>query len=113
MANTSIDIPVASVARDITIEVKLKGLRRWHLRLRLGIALMRFAIWVTGMGFEIEGGPRSDAANDERYGNDEHLTDLGKESIGILREMRAEGYPRLKISQFLDHELGRCHASKD
>ena len=49
-----LDIPVTSVAKDITINVKLTGLRRWHLRLRLGLALMRLAIWVSGMGFKVE-----------------------------------------------------------
>jgi hypothetical protein len=53
----SIDIPVASVAKDLTVQVNLKGLRTWHLRLRLGILFVRFGIWVAGMGCEI-GGPQ-------------------------------------------------------
>ena len=49
----SIDIPVASIAKDITVQVNLTGFRWWHLRLRLGMVLMRLAIWVAGMGCEI------------------------------------------------------------
>ena len=57
-----LDIPVASIAKDITVNVRLTGFRRWHLRLRLGLALMRLAIWVSGMGFKVEGpkGPELD-----------------------------------------------------
>jgi len=50
----NIEIPIANVMKDVTVNVKLKGSRRWHLRLRLGIAFMRFAVWVSGMGFELE-----------------------------------------------------------
>jgi len=50
----SIDIPMASVAKDLTVNVNLTGFRRWHLRLQIGLVLMRFAIWVSGMGFKVE-----------------------------------------------------------
>ena len=49
-----IKIPVAGLMKDVTIKVKLEGYRRWHLRLRMGIALMRFAIWLSGMGCKVE-----------------------------------------------------------
>ena len=54
LTERTINIPMASVAKDLTVNVKLTGLRRWHLRLQLGLVLMRFAIWVSGMGFEVE-----------------------------------------------------------
>ena len=50
----TINIPMASVIKDIEVNVKLTGLRRWHLRLQLGLVLMRFAIWISGMGFKVE-----------------------------------------------------------
>jgi len=53
-APKSINIPVASVAKDLTVQVNLTGLRRWHLRLRLGVLLMRLAIWVAGMQSDVE-----------------------------------------------------------
>ncbi len=49
-----IKIPVAGLMKGVTIKVKLTGYRRWHLRLRVGIVLMRFAIWLSGMGCEVE-----------------------------------------------------------
>jgi len=50
----SIDIPMASVTKDVTVNVKLTGFRRWHLRLRIGLVLMRLAIWISGMGCKVE-----------------------------------------------------------
>jgi len=50
-----IDIPLAGLTKGITVKVNLMGFRRWHLRLRLGLALMRLAVWVAGMGCGVEG----------------------------------------------------------
>ena len=54
LTGRTINIPIASVAKDMTVNVKLTGFRRWHLRLQLGLVLMRFAIWISGMGFKVE-----------------------------------------------------------
>ena len=54
LTGQTINIPMASVAKDLTVSVNLTGFRRWHLRLRVGMALMRFAIWISGMGFKVE-----------------------------------------------------------
>ena len=96
LTGQTIKIPVASIAKGMTVNIKFTGLRRWHLRLRLGIALMRFAIWVAGMGFKVEG-PNGGAANDKCYGGDDHLTELGEQTIGTLREMRARDDPKLRL----------------
>jgi len=50
----SIDIPIASVTKDLTVQVNLTGFRQWHLRLRVGMVLMRLAIWISGMGCNVE-----------------------------------------------------------
>lgn len=54
LAGQTIKIPMASVVKGMEVNVRLVGYRRWHLRLRVGIALMRFAVWVSGMGFKVE-----------------------------------------------------------
>ena len=50
----SIDIPMASVIKDVKVNVKLTGFRQWHLRLRVGMVLMRLAIWISGLGCNVE-----------------------------------------------------------
>ena len=54
LTGRTINIPMASVIKDVEVNVKLTGFRRWHLRLQLGLVLMRFAIWISGMGFKVE-----------------------------------------------------------
>jgi len=50
----SIEIPMASVTKDVTVNVNLTGFRQWHMRLRIGLVLMRLAIWISGMGCKVE-----------------------------------------------------------
>jgi len=113
----NIDIPVASVTNKMTVNINLTGLRRWHLRLQLGLALMRLAVWVLGMGFKVEDSelpPEKpsdtppDASGDESFGGDAHLTDRGKEAIGTLRQMRANDDPRLRCYSVRKQAFVRC-----
>lgn len=53
-APKTIKIPMASVVKGMEVNVKLVGLRRWYLRLQLGLVLMRFALWISGVGCKIE-----------------------------------------------------------
>ena len=53
-APKNIEIPIAGIINRMTVNVKLTGYHGWYLRSRIGIALMRFAVLVLGMGFRME-----------------------------------------------------------
>ena len=126
LTGQTIEIPMASVAKGMEVNVQLTGYRRWHLRLRVGIALMRFAVWVSGMGFKVEEPPDTppgpvivnnyhcsmgvspDVSDDESFGGDAHLTERGKATIGTLRQMRANGDPRVRCYSVRKHAFVSC-----
>lgn len=49
-----ITIPMSSVSHNMTATIALTGLKRFNLRCRIGIALMRFAAWVLPFRTEVE-----------------------------------------------------------
>lgn len=56
MANISeVKFPVSQAMKNITITVKLTGLKPLVWRMKLGILLFKFAAWVIGCNVQLEG----------------------------------------------------------
>lgn len=49
-----IEVPVMGLMKDATVKVKLTGYRGWMWRARVAVWLMWLAVWLTGMGCEVE-----------------------------------------------------------
>ena len=47
-------IPIDEISGRMTLNVRVTGLRRWNLRMRLALWLIRLAGVVAPIGFEIE-----------------------------------------------------------
>jgi hypothetical protein len=46
--------PVAKALQSMTLQVRVTGLRRFRIRVWLGIRLLKLAAWVIGTGINIE-----------------------------------------------------------
>jgi hypothetical protein len=53
----------AGLSKDVTLHVKLVGLKQWAVRVWLATALIRTAAWVLGCSVNVEG-VRRDVAPD-------------------------------------------------
>ena len=49
----NIELHTSSITKSMTARVKIVGYRRWYMRVRIGLILIRFAVWLMGMGFEV------------------------------------------------------------
>ncbi len=54
------EIDMSEVARKITVKVKVKGRWRMSARLRLGMALVRFGVWISGLDLDYLGLEKGD-----------------------------------------------------
>ena len=54
MANSNVDFQVGDAMKQITLNVRLRGLSVLSARIRMGIALLKFAAWVIGCHVDIE-----------------------------------------------------------
>lgn len=48
------NLNIIELSRNVTVTLKLNGMREWTMRVRLGSLLLRFALWVLPFGVEIE-----------------------------------------------------------
>ena len=51
-------LPMADLNKQmktVKVQVKLKGLKTFTLRMRLAVLIIRFGVWISGMGFEFQG----------------------------------------------------------
>lgn len=48
------EVAMSDLVRNMTIEVKLTGVRVWWVRQRLGLSLIRAAAFVMGVGFHVD-----------------------------------------------------------
>ena len=51
----------AGLSKDVTLHVKLVGLKQWAVRIWLATALIRTAAWVLGCSVNVEGVRRDGA----------------------------------------------------
>jgi len=51
---TTIELPMSEVARNLTVEIRVSGVKTWRGRLWLGARLIRLAVWVIGCQSNIE-----------------------------------------------------------
>ena len=45
------------LAKKLTVKVRVHGMRRFNTRIWLGMKFVRFGVWITGLGFEVEDTP--------------------------------------------------------
>lgn len=55
MASNIASIPIKSVLKNATLNVRLTGVKRWRVRLWIGMRLIRLAAWIMWMNIEISG----------------------------------------------------------
>lgn len=48
------EIDVNDTLKDFTADVKIVGVKRATFRIKLGLLFIRFGVWITGMGFQVE-----------------------------------------------------------
>jgi hypothetical protein len=53
-ATTNVNIPVQSLMKRMTLNVRITGHRQWWIRQWIGIHLLIGAAWVMGCGIQIE-----------------------------------------------------------
>jgi hypothetical protein len=46
-------VKTLDIAKLITVEVKIKGLQWWRIRLQLAKFIFIFGAWIAGMGIEV------------------------------------------------------------
>ena len=51
---TSATIPFSDIAKNITVEITLTGLRRGRLRFKLAALVFRFGAFIAGTGLTLE-----------------------------------------------------------
>ena len=44
---------INNLAKNVTVKVALRGIKRFTLRLRFALWLMKLAVYISGMGFEV------------------------------------------------------------
>jgi len=49
-----IRIPVTDMTKHMRMTLKVTGVRMWKFRMTLGLALLRFAVWVMGVETQVE-----------------------------------------------------------
>lgn len=54
MASTEMRVPMATLARRLTMKVRVTGMRRWQVRWWAARMLLRMAAAVAGMSIQIE-----------------------------------------------------------
>ena len=45
---------MADISKQITMRVRIKGVKRFCYRFQLAMVIFKFGAWVAGMGIEIE-----------------------------------------------------------
>lgn len=54
MASNTVQIRAADAMKRQTLVVSIKGVPIWRARVRLGLQLIRLAVWVMGCGLRVE-----------------------------------------------------------
>lgn len=54
MTSTEARIPMSRVMKDVTSNVEVTGLRIWWLRQTIGVALIKLAARVMGVGIRVD-----------------------------------------------------------
>lgn len=54
MMTGHVNMPMSQVTKSATVIVRIVGLRRWSLRLRLGLWCFRLACWIIPVEAHIE-----------------------------------------------------------
>ena len=52
--NRTINVPLSTLMKQITMHVRLSGARTFGVRVRIAVGLIRFAAFILGVGFNVD-----------------------------------------------------------